>query len=58
MLRGSGSLPIDIYEIEALDTGLLRPRRPDLILHRRPEITEAETLDPGPSQTTRLEDIS
>lgn len=52
MLRGSDSLPMQVYEIEAVDTGLLRPSQPDLILHRRPEITEAETIDPGPPDQT------
>jgi hypothetical protein len=43
---------MQVYEIEAVDTGLLRPSQPDLILHRRPEITEAETIDPGPPDQT------
>jgi len=47
MLRGCPSLPIAVYEIEALDTGLLRPHHPNLVLHRHADITQAETEDPG-----------
>lgn len=54
MLLGTGATVI--YRIEAIDTGLLRPRNAPLVLHRQPDLRPTEHRESDWTDASELSD--